>query len=60
MEIKLDNIREDPYSNFLDYINSPETKRMYVRNLRKFLDLIPNKIFEEYLGEAPKSRKIEN
>jgi len=60
MEIELDNIRDDPYSNFLDYIISPETKRMYVRNLRKFLDLIPNKIFVEYLGEAPKSRKIEN
>jgi len=33
---------------------------MYVRNLRKFLNLIPNNIFEEYLGESPKSREIED
>jgi len=47
MEIELENIKEDVYANFLDYMKSPETKRMYVRNLRKFLNLIPNKIFED-------------
>ncbi len=60
MEIELKNIREDVYSNFLDYMKSPETRRMYERNLRKFLNLIPNKIFKECLGESPKSRKIED
>jgi len=60
MEIELENIREDVYSNFLDYMKSPETRRMYVRNLRKFLNLIPNNIFDEYLGESPKSREIED
>ncbi|HET9008829.1 MAG TPA: hypothetical protein VFN17_01765 [Nitrosarchaeum sp.] len=33
---------------------------MYNRNLKKFLDLIPNNIFEEYLGKSPKSRDIED
>ncbi len=60
MEIELKNIREDVYSNFLDYMKSPETRRMYIRNLRIFLNLIPTKIFEEYLGESPKSREIED
>jgi len=32
----------------------------YTRNLRKFLNLIPNNIFEEYLGESPRSREIED
>ena len=41
-------------------MQSSDTKRMYVRNLRKFLNLIPNNIFEEYLGESPKSREIED
>lgn len=33
---------------------------MYNRNLKKFLDFIPNNIFEEYLGKSPKSRDIED
>ncbi len=41
-------------------MRSSETKRMYVRNLRMFLNLIPNKIFKEYLGESPKSRELED
>ncbi len=60
MKIELDHTTEDVYTNFLDYMKSSETKRMYVRNLRKFLNLIPNKIFEDHLGESPKSREIED
>jgi len=60
MKIELTNTSENVYANFLDYMKSSETKRMYVRNLRKFLNLIPNKIFEDYLGESPKSREIED
>jgi hypothetical protein len=58
MKIDMENTREDVYANFLDYMKSPETKRMYTRNLGKFLNLIPNKIFVEYLGESPKSWEI--
>jgi len=57
--IELENISENVYDNFLESMRSSETKRMYVRNLKKFLNLIPNNIFEEYLGESPKSREIE-
>jgi len=60
MKIKLDDISEDVYTNFVESMRSSETRRMYVRNLRQFLDLIPNGIFEEYLGESPKSREIED
>jgi len=58
--IKLEDVGENIYSNFLESMRSSETKRMYVRNLKKFLNLIPNSIFEEYLGESPKSREIED
>ena len=58
VKIELEDIYEDVYSNFLESMRSSETKRMYVRNLRKFLNLIPNNILEEYLGESPKSREI--
>jgi len=58
MKIELDDLKEDPYSNFIESIQSSETKRMYVRNLRKFLELIPNNIFEKCLSESPKSRDI--
>ncbi len=55
--IELEDIGENVYDNFLESMRSSETKRIYVRNLRKFLNLIPNKIFEDYLGESPKTFK---
>ncbi|MDH3617569.1 MAG: site-specific integrase [Nitrosopumilus sp.] len=60
MKIELADNNEDVYANFLDYMKSPETQRMYIRNLRIFLNLIPNKIFEDYLKEKPRSREIED
>ena len=57
--IELEDVGENVYDNFLESMRSSETKRMYVRNLRKFLNLIPNNIFDEYLGESPRSREIE-
>ena len=60
VKIELEDIDENVYSNFLESIRSSETKRVYVRNLRKFLNLIPNNIFEEFLGEPPKSREMED
>ena len=57
--IALEDVEENIYDNFLESMRSSETRRMYVRNLRKFLNLIPNNIFEDYLGESPKSREIE-
>ena len=55
--IELEDVEENVYDNFLESMRSSETKRMYVRNLRKFLNLIPNSIFENYLGESPKTFK---
>jgi len=57
--IELEDSEENPYDNFLESMRSSETKRMYVRNLKMFLNLIPNNIFEDYLGESPKSREID-
>jgi hypothetical protein len=58
--IELEDSRENIYDNFLESMRSPETKRSYVRNLKTFLNLIPNNIFEDYLGESPKSREIQD
>ncbi len=60
MKIELEDFSNNPYLNFLETIQSSETKRMYTRNLKVFLELIPNKIFEEYLDESPKSREIQD
>jgi len=58
--IELEDIGENVYDNFLESMRSSETKRTYVRNLKIFLNLIPNNIFEDYLGESPKSREIKD
>jgi hypothetical protein len=59
VKIELADLNDNAYANFLESIQSSETKRMYVRNLKKFLNLIPNSIFEEYLNESPKERDME-
>ena len=58
--IELEDSRKNTYDNFLESMRSSETRRMYVRNLKIFLNLIPNSIFDDYLGESPKSREIED
>ena len=60
MDIILDSVKSSPYSNLIDSIQNPETRRQYASNLKAFLDLIPNSIFEEYSGSAPESRGIED
>ncbi len=44
VKIELEDVQEGAYSNFIEPIQNPETKRAYTRNLRLFLNLIPNKI----------------
>ena len=60
MHIELDGVKSTPYSNLVDSIPNPETRRGYTRNLKAFLNLIPNSIFEEHCGRAPKSRSVED
>ena len=47
--MKLDVIDDklSAHQNFLDYIRNDHTRRKYSNDLQKFLDLIPDKIFEE-------------
>ena len=60
MNIELDVMENDAYANFLGSIRGGETKRGYIRNLRKFLRLIPNRIFVKCAGVAPESRGVED
>ena len=58
MEITLEKINErsDSYQLFLDSIKNKETSRRYRNLLQSFLKLIPDKIYQEILGEIPEDR----
>ena len=58
MKIELDITENDAYTNFVESIRSDETRRGYTRNLTRFLNMIPDYIFEQYLGEKPQSRDV--
>ena len=58
MKIKLGDMKNDTYSNFVESIRNAETKRNYTRNLEQFLNLIPDSVFEDGMGRAPASRNI--
>ncbi len=53
MEIKMDAIRlvEDPHTAFVNSIKNSETLRKYNHRLYNFLQLVPNSIYQEHLGE---------
>lgn len=52
MELTLENIKNDPYQNFIDYLSNDQTRHMYLRILRKFLNIIPKEIFEKNLQKS--------
>lgn len=57
MKINYDDInnRNDPYQLFLDNIKSPETARKYKKMLERFLNSIPDKVYEK-----PSRKKSKN
>ena len=61
MEISITAIRsvEDPYQAFVDSIKNSETRRKYTNLLHHFLKLVPNSIYEEYLGKTPEDNTKE-
>jgi len=52
MELILENIKNDPYQNFTDYLSNEKTQVVYLRILKKFLNLIPKELFEKKLGKS--------
>ena len=52
MELTLENIKNDPYQNLIDYLNNDNTRSVYLRILKKFLEVIPREIFEKNLGKS--------
>ena len=60
MQISIENIkeREDPYQRFIDSLRNKESRRKYPRLLHKFLKLIPNKIYEDSLGNQPNDQEV--
>ncbi len=47
MKLDITDIETSAYQNFLDYIRNDKTKIKYSNDLKKFLDLIPNKIYKD-------------
>jgi hypothetical protein len=47
MKLDITSVDSLTHQNFLDYIRSDKTRINYSSDLQKFLDLIPNKIFQE-------------
>ncbi|MDH5658144.1 MAG: hypothetical protein OEY17_02205 [Nitrosopumilus sp.] len=58
MELTLEkiNIRSDPYQVFLDSLTNPYTQKRYRNLLHAFLKLVPDQIYEEFLGKIPCDR----
>lgn len=47
MELNIDDIESSAHQNLIDYIRNDQTRTKYIRDLQKFLDLVPTKIYEE-------------
>jgi len=52
MALKLEDISENPYQNFITYLNNDQTRAMYLSILEKFLKVIPKEIFVKNLGKS--------
>jgi len=44
LKLDISDIETSAYQNFLDYIRNEKTRTKYSNDLKKFLDLIPDKI----------------
>ena len=47
MKLNITDVETSAYQNFLDYIRNEKTRTKYSSDLQKFLELIPDKVFEE-------------
>ena len=52
MALKIEEINDNPYQNFITYLNNDQTRVVYLRILKKFLHVIPKEIFEKHLGKT--------
>jgi hypothetical protein len=47
MKLDITDVESSAEQNFLDYIRNDRTRIKYSSDLQKFLDLIPDKIFQD-------------
>jgi len=52
MELTLEKIENNPYQNLIDYLSNDQTKVVYLRILKRFLNSIPKEIFEKNLQKS--------
>ena len=52
MELTLESLENNPYQNLTDYLGNEVTRKVYLRVLKRFLDVIPKEIFEKNLGKS--------
>ena len=60
MKLTVASEHDEAYQNFVDSVRDSETLRKYNGYLKHFLELIPNKMYKEYLGYEPRSRSVED
>ncbi len=46
LKLDISDIETSAYQNFLDYIRNEQTRIKYSSDLKKFLDLVPDKIYK--------------
>ena len=52
MLLTLENIKNDPYQNLIDYLDNEKTRIVYLRILKNFLNAIPKELFEKKLQKS--------
>jgi len=52
MELTLENIKNDPYQNLVDYLSNDQTRVQYLRLLKKFLNVLPKEVIDKKSGKT--------
>ena len=60
MELNITSEHDEAYQNFVDSVRDSQTLRKYNGYLKYFLELIPDKMYKQYLGYEPRSRGVED
>lgn len=52
VELTLENIKNDPYQNLVDYLTNESTRKKFLGTLKSFLNTLPKEIFKDNLQKS--------
>ena len=52
MKLTLQSLENDPYQNLIDYLGNKTTRKVYLRVLKNFLNVIPKEFFKNNLQKS--------